>query len=87
MSRAVVQLIGIKKGIKIGNNSHFGEYCFIGAAGGVKVFCSVSFVLPFMPHVQTVSGTFSRDFSQHSDIGSSDVHWRSSIVLFWCQSE
>ena len=48
---------------------------------------SVSFVLPFMLCVQTVSGTFSRDFSQHSDIGSSDVHWRSSIVLFWCQSE
>jgi len=29
------------KGIKIGNNSHFGEYCFIGAAGGVKVGSNV----------------------------------------------
>lgn len=31
----------IGKGIKIGRNSHFGEYCFIGAAGGVKVGSNV----------------------------------------------
>ena len=53
----------------------------------ILIFCSVSFVLPFMLCVQTVSGTFSRDFSQHSDTGSSDVRWHSSIVLFWCRSE